>query len=121
VTQQLWEVTLPPPAKCYFKKDKLLIALGIVVLFTYLACFIQSVSRPPRAYPPLRALQQLQPVTAAPDPDAFQEARDGSNTLVPEDENGKASIWKDTTSGARIFCLDSCIVLPSSHHHHRRS
>ena len=68
----------------------------------------------------LALMNQAQATT--PDPNVFDEKRDGSETIFPEDENGKASIWKDTTTGSRIFCLDSCIVLPASHrhrHHHQ--
>ena len=65
----------------------------------------------------LARMYPAQPQNPVPDPDDFVEKRDGSNALIPEDENGKASIWKDTTTGSRIFCLDSCIVLPASHRH----
>ncbi len=66
------------------------------------------------------ALQPWRPILAAPaDSDAFDEVRDGSHALSLEDTNGKASIWQDTTSGARIFCLDACMLLPRPHHHHK--
>ena len=120
MTQQLWEVTAPPPAKSYSRRDKESLVLGFVVFLAFFALIVNVLSRPSHITPPLQVHQQLPQVTPPPDPDAFEEARDGSNALVPEDENGKASVWKDTTSGARIFCLDSCIVLPVPHHHHRR-
>ena len=62
---------------------------------------------------------QPQPVLARP---IFDENRDGSGSLGLEDLNGTATVWDDEKSGTRIFCQDSCIVLPSPHRrrHHRK-
>jgi hypothetical protein len=54
-------------------------------------------------------------VPAKPDPDAFDEKRDGSHALSAEDEAGDATIWRDKTSGVRIFCATDtgpCLILP---------
>ena len=62
---------------------------------------------------------QLQPDPRRPISD---ENRDGSGSLGLEDLNGTATVWDDEKSGTRIFCHDSCIVLPSPHRrrHHRK-
>lgn len=121
MTDQTWEPTFPP-AKPYVRKAPIVITLGalavVVIGFTNLYESMKPVHHSPS---PL-ALQQIRPVIKAPpDPDAFDETRDGSNALSIEDTNGKASIWEDTKSGARIFCMDSCMLLPRAHHHHHRT
>ena len=53
----------------------------------------------------------------SPDTNAFNEQRDGSNTLSLEDQNGVAEVWRDTKTGARFFCHGSapCLLLPPQH------
>lgn len=134
MTQQPYE-TVEPPAPTVYSRPVRVIALMFLAIFTVgIGNVIYFVRHRPRpvTVSALALLQQrdsinaqlarmypAQPQTPVPDPDDFVETRDGSNALIPEDENGKASIWKDTKSGSRIFCLDSCIVLPASHRHHR--
>lgn len=116
MTEQTWEQT-PPPS---FRPARNILVVGVLAFVAIAAADVYEATRPPhRSVSPL-AFQPLRPVVAEPaDSDAFDEARDGSNALSLEDTNGKASIWQDTTSGARIFCLDSCTLLPRAHHHHR--
>ncbi|MGI4829507.1 MAG: hypothetical protein ACRYFU_15125 [Janthinobacterium lividum] len=134
MTQQPYE-TVEPPAATVYSRPVRVIALMFLAIFTVgIGNVIYSVRHQTRpvTVSALALLQQrdsinaqlarmypAQPQTPVPDPDDFVETRDGSNALIPEDENDKASIWKDTKSGSRIFCLDSCIVLPASHRHHR--
>jgi hypothetical protein len=64
----------------------------------------------------LAVYENGQPVAQTkPDPDAFDEKRDGSHVLYEEDEDGGSKIFADKTSGARIVCAtDSgpCLILP---------
>ncbi len=119
MTQEIWEIT-PPPAKPQISDAAKIIAVIATAILILGGLNIYSGMHHRQPVPSPLALQQLRPVLPPPvDPDDFNEARDGSGALIPEDENGKASIWKDTTTGARVFCLDSCIVLPRSRHHRR--
>lgn len=134
MTQQPHE-TVEPSVLPVYSRPVRVIAVTFLAIFTVgVGNVIYSARHQPKPVPtPAWRLQQQRdsinaqlarmnpapPQTPAPDPDDFVETRDGSNALIPEDENGKASIWKDTTTGSRIFCLDSCIVLPASHHHSR--
>lgn len=114
MTEQIWGPT-PPPS---FRPARSILAVGVLALAAIAAANVYEATRPPHHSVSSLAFQPLRPVVAEPaDPDAFDEARDGSNALSLEDTNGKASIWQDTTSGARIFCLDTCMLLPRPHHH----
>lgn len=120
MTEQAWEATLPPPARPSLTPAQAIIAVGVLACLAIAGANVYEATRPPHHPLSPLALQQLRPVLPAPaDPDTFDEARDGSNALSLEDTNGKASIWVDTTSGARIFCLDTCMLLPRTHHQHK--
>ena len=121
MTEQTWEPTFPP-AKPYVRKAPIVITLGVLAVVVIGFLNLYESMKPVHHLPSPLALQQKSPVIQPPaDPDAFDEDRDGSNALSLEDTNGKASIWQDTTTGARIFCLDSCMVLPRRAHHHHRT
>jgi hypothetical protein len=118
MTQTLWEV--PPPTKIGIPRaTKALAGLASVILILGGLNLYSGMHHSSPTPSPL-ALQQLRPILPATvDPDAFNEDRDGTKELSLEDVNGKATIWEDSKSGARIFCFDSCMVLPASHHHRR--
>ena len=122
---ELWNAPAPPSVKPQFNQGRAMLAVVGVAVLMIDALNIFSASHPPRdalPSPSALKLQQLQATMPAPvDPNAFHEDRDGSNALSLEDENGKATIWQDTASGSRIFCLDSCTVLPTAHPHHHIS
>ena len=50
-----------------------------------------------------------------PDPDAWDEDRDGNNALDIEDTNGQGTIFVDSPTKTRILCVSgsSCIKLPN--------
>lgn len=119
MTQQLWEVPSSPAKPPIPQAIKIIAAIGAVILI--LGGFnLYSGMHDKHPAPSPLALKQLRPVFPPPvDPDDFNEARDGTKELSLEDVNGTASIWEDSKSGARVFCLNSCIVLPRPRHHHR--
>lgn len=115
MTEQTWEPT-PPPS---FRPARNILVVGVLALAAIAAANVYEATRPIHHSASPLAFQPLRPVVAEPaDPHAFGEARDGSNALSLEDTNGKASIWQGMTTGARIFCLDTCMLLPCTHYHH---
>lgn len=117
MTEQTWKSDFPPARP---RNASIVIAFGLFAVIAIAVVNLYEGMRPAHHVPSALLAQQLRPVVQAPpDPDAFNEDRDGNNALSLEDTNGKASIWQDTTSGARIFCLDSCMLLPHPHHHHK--
>ncbi len=117
---ELWNETVLPPVKPQFNQGKAMLVVAGVAILVLGGFNVFSASHSPRPVPSALKVQQLQAAIPVPvDPNAFNEDRDGSNALSLEDENGKATLWKDTKSGSRIFCLDSCTVLPASHRHRR--
>lgn len=134
MTQQPYEIEAPPTPTVYSRPVRV-IAFGLfAVLSLGVGNVIYSARHRPKPVTAITSawvlqqqrdsinaqLARMNPAQAATtDPNVFDEKRDGSATIFPEDENGKASIWKDTTTGSRIFCLDSCVVLPASHRHSR--
>jgi len=106
------------------------VVLGLAVLVIALIFWpIRKHRNPPQPMSPEEKARQMQAASALgiydsngrpvaqtkPDPDAFDEKRDGSHALYEEDEDGGSKIFGDKTSGARIFCAtDSgpCLILP---------
>lgn len=131
MTQQPYETEAPPTPTVYSRPVRVIAVAFLAIFVVGIGNVVYSARHRPE---PVKAsaweLQQQRALIDAqlarmyppklqapvPDPDDFDETRDGSDSLSLEDENGKASVWEDKKSGSRIFCLDSCTVLPASKH-----
>jgi hypothetical protein len=129
--EQLWEA--PPSPAVRNRTVPIIILIALAILVIGIANIVDAARYPRKSASALELQQQRAvmkaelahsapppPEITTPKPDAFDQSRDGSNALSLEDENN-ASVWQDKTSGSRIFCLGSCMVLPASHRHHRHN
>ncbi len=103
------------------KEIVLLVAMTVAVI---LVAAITFHSRPLPPQPTLStgavigertALLNTLAAPAAPNPDGWDEDRDGDNALDIEDTNGQGTIFVDKPTKTRILCVSgsSCIVLPN--------
>lgn len=129
MTQQPWDTVAPSaPPTVYSRPFRVMIVAFLAIFAFGIGNTIYSVRHRPAQVTASNLTQgrltqvhttmaQPQAVSARP---TFDENRDGSGSLDLEDLNGTATVWDDEKSGSRIFCHDSCIVLPAPHRHHRR-
>ncbi len=128
MTQQPWDTVVPSAPTVYSRRFRVVIVAFLAIFAFGIGNTIYSVRHRPAQVTASNLTQgrltqvhttmaQPQAVSARPN---FDENRDGSGSLGLEDLNGTATVWDDEKSGSRIFCHDSCIVLPAPHRHHRR-
>ncbi len=110
--------TTQPSLTTRLRRGPLVIIAGLTFIVVIGVVNVTSAIHDQRsgALAPSRLLQASLPAKA-PDPEAFNEQRDGSNALSLEDRNGDVQIWDDTKTGARLFCRGSapCVLLPHVH------
>ena len=128
MTQQPWDTAALSAPTVYSRPIRVMIVAFLAIFAFGIGNTIYSVRHRPaqvtastftqgRLTQVHTTMAQPQPVSARP---IFDENRDGSGSLGLEDLNGTATVWDDEKSGSRIFCHDSCIVLPAPHRHHHR-
>jgi len=117
------DVELPARHPRLRKEIGLLVAMIVAVFLVAAITFHSRLHRSRPALSPANALAQqaalLNALAAAPatapDPNAWDEDRDGDNALDIEDTNGQGTIFVDKPTKTRILCVSgsSCIVLPN--------
>lgn len=130
MTQQPWDTVAPSAPTVYSRQIRVMIVAFLAIFAFGIGNTIYSVRHRPAQMTAsnltqgrLTQVHATQPqFQAIPGRPIFDENRDGSGSLGLEDLNGTATVWDDEKSGTRIFCHDSCIVLPSPHRrrHHRK-
>ena len=128
MTQQPWDTVAPSAPTVYSRPFRVVIVAFLAVFAFGIGNTIYSVRHRPAQVTAstltqgrLTQVHATQPqLQADPVRPIFDENRDGSGSLGLEDLNGTATVWDDEKSGSRIFCHDSCIVLPAPHRHHHR-
>ena len=128
MTQQPWDTVAPSAPTVYSRPFRVMIVAFLAIFAFGIGNTIYSVRHRPAQVTAstltqgrLTQVHATQPqLQADPGRPIFDENRDGSGSLGLEDLNGAATVWDDERSGSRIFCHDSCIVLPALHRHHHR-
>ena len=114
------EVALPLGRSTLHKKVVALVGMAILICLVAAITFASHPQHHQAALSSANALTQQVAlrqamVAPAPDPDAWDEKRDGNGALDIEDTNGEGTIFVDKPTQTRILCVSgsSCIVLPN--------